>query len=33
MSTVSDIDQNESEDNENDDAFLARLDEDGNCIG
>ena len=38
MVTVSDIDQNESEDSEDDDsedddAFLARFDEDGNYIG
>ena len=38
MVTVSDIDQNESEDSEDDDsedddAFLARFDEDRNYIG
>ena len=33
MTTLSDIDQNDTEDREDDEAFLARFDKDGNCIG
>ena len=33
MTTLSDSDQSENDDSEDDEAFLARFDEDGRCIG
>ena len=33
MTTLSDNDQSENDDSEDYEAFLARLDEDGRCIG
>ena len=32
ITTVSDINQNESEDSEDNDAFMAMFDKDGNCF-
>ena len=33
MTTLSNKDQSENDDSEDDEAFLARFDEDGRCIG